>query len=398
MTVFDLDSFIGSQAFYSYYLYYSLDGNNWYKSNDVFQNENYYYNSTLFYNIFFLNNMWFATGIISSIFYLNNEPDIKKSKFTNMLYSYNGINWFPTINPFISLSGNISLSVFDIPVNIISNNNVFVTTWVSFELNSRFRKQISISYDGIQWIYPTVCPLSYATSSNCYGNGVFLVSGKFENNKYLVYSTSYDADIWSSFDIDPWENIILPEKPIFVSFQKNLFISYLKNTNIIQYWDGSPNSSWSSVVISSLTTIDDILYNNGVWVVIGYGGIARATSVDGPWTSVASFKSYGNGIWVVICSRINSIVYSTDNALTWNALPNNPFDEINNISFDGSVWIATGQDINKKGIVARSVDFFNWNIVSNNPNSTFPQDAVYNAIQSSRPGSVGTLKAHLGSG
>ena len=379
-------------------LYYSYDGIQWQKGSQPFDNKNL----SIIVNVVFCNKMWFATGLFSFV----NKEDITKSNIFNLLYSYDGIHWNynPTYFPFYK---NPEISIY-LTTYVISNNHVFVclqgTLYTQKETKTNI---INVSLDGISWKNPTVCPLGYYSSESApaYGKETFVVSGQFENNKTILYSTSYDADYWQSFEMDPWSGNPRSNQYVSVLFQNNLFVSFLfRVTNEIDvyYWDGSFMSpSWTHAgTVSCLSNITSMAYQNGVWVAVGDGGIARATELDGPWTLVKSIHAnglsistfYGNDRWVALVKgeNTNYLLSSTDNAQTWSQVADSPFlGSCLSLSFDGTAWVGTGKDINQKGIMARSVNFLQWSIVSNPP--VFKPEYYYTNIKSSRPGSVGTI-------
>jgi hypothetical protein len=282
----------------------------------------------------------------------------------NFATSTNGTTWTGRMSTMFSSS-----TLFNVTGNSVRYGNGL---WVAGGYGAH---TIATSTDGITWTGRGRTIFSTQSFGVAYGQ-VFITKPTYvavgEGTNTLVTSTN--GTNWRRTYVQPFNT---PLAGYSIAWNGVMWIAGSGSPN----GNGSFASSedgiiWTTATSSSMTTsINGIAYGKdgsgaGLWVAVGSGGNAIATSSNGTtWTgrsismlspghSVAYGKdTSGNGLWVAVGSGGNTIATSTD-GLTWTGRGYNVFTTSGyDVAYANNLWVAVGQGGNR---IATSTDGTNW--------------------------------------
>lgn len=146
------------------------------------------------------------------------------------------------------------------------------------------------------------------------------------------------------------------------------------------------NGDFTQQLILSFETINNIVWNGIIWVAVGVAGRGTftgsgllATSPDGIiWTqqTTSSFATgpiksaaYDGNRWIIAGSTVNyGAMMTSPDGINWTNIPINLFTSINNIVWNGTIWLAVGNNSNislTAVVVATSPDGNTWTLNTN---------------------------------
>ena len=305
----------------------------------------------------------------------NKNSTLRYTSYENMIvgtsngsyvlsYSYDGINWYPSLN------GN-DLLISATCVNY--NGNM----WVASGSTNEFGNRVLYSYDGKMWylgnIDSTVQINEIASNEN-----IWIAAC---NSAHLMYST--DGFNWNGINIsflNPNSNLIC------VSWNGNMFVAGGADAAIIYSYDGV-NWLGSNIVSPPDTSIQiiSILWVGTIWVaslnyyfginiyplIYSYDGINWTftnylTSINGQNANIAYVSALGwNGEICLVSGYNNTInnyylAYSHD-GISW--VKNKQEDQsytFSKIIWNGNIWVGL-----KNNTILHSDDGIIWRNISN---------------------------------
>jgi len=290
-------------------------------------------------------------------------PPIETEKFcvaggggTNSLaYSYDGLIWNGATNPILEVKG------------VAWNGNL----WVAVGANSEYTISIITSPDGITWTPANnnVFNGQYATALGIAWNGSLWVAIGSNSDFTVTIATSPDGFTWTArsnpFN-SPDARGIAWNGSLWVAVGRNIG----RSVTIITSPDGI---TWTAATGNpfSLGTGNGIAWNGYLWVAVGYnegqtlGSIATSTdgitwtySSNNPFTGGQGRGIAWNGIWVAVGYGSATIATSPD-GMTWTARTN-PFNSVQGIAWNGSLWVAVGYNVDPSVTIATSPDGITW--------------------------------------
>ena len=196
----------------------------------------------------------------------------------------------------------------EIPTGIIWANNLFILLNYSYH--------IFTSTDGLVWTKkPSLASDMQYPSSITYGNGMFVIVGKENDNKVYVTSSS-NGKTWTK----PVK--ITDEYQVYgreITFGNGIFVITTGNGTISRSTNGI---NWTTPKKVGDTQWNSIAYGNGKFVAVGFNGNVT-TSTDGiNWSNIKQIGNtnwnkitYGNGKFL-ICGN-NGYVASSSDGSTW---------------------------------------------------------------------------------
>jgi len=180
------------------------------------------------------------------------------------------------------------------------------------------------STDGVAWT-ARVTPSTSTLNTAAYGNGVYVIPA---GNK-AVYST--DLVTWTLSTSTTGGNYIVFGNGVFVTSSG---------------FSSSDGNTWVSGGLSGL--FYDIIYANGLFVIVGQTGVTY-TSPDGvTWTARSTGSDrlnkviYDNGLFVVVGD--NGACYTSPDGITWTARTTltNSYVSLQSVVWNGSAYVAVG--------------------------------------------------------
>ncbi|MGO4347576.1 hypothetical protein AB4Z45_18980, partial [Paenibacillus sp. MCAF9] len=202
------------------------------------------------------------------------------------------------------------------------------------------------SSDAITW---TSTPLAWQAFAGAYGNGVYVLY----SNANTAF-TSTDGVSWTERTTN-YGNTMQA-----ITFGNGKFVAAGNSGSIMYSLDGI---EWTTVT----PNITDTVYNNGLYVAVGYNNSATIggtifTSTDRVnWTSritptANGFSSiaYGNGTYVAVGS--GGTIYVSSNATNWNLAASNTTSNLQGVQFVNNRFIALGNS----GTILKSSDGTAW--------------------------------------
>lgn len=320
----------------------STDGSNWTPTPDT---NTMVYNNGLTYNSG--TNRYVMTGYINE----STKSFIETSSNTS--------NWTPANK--LLLNGtellNIATNGSNIYVGAISVGLTYVYT----------------STDSSNWNAYLVT--DYVTSYNkiMYLNDRFYAVGLNGSSENMLASST-DGSNWTA--TGPAASMA---RVLGIAYGNGLYVLTGKDTvNTPVSFTSTDGSTWDSNASYFGNFIDDLQFGNNLWVGCYQGSVY--TSTDGSnWgtTSASGFNSaYGNGVWVTT-TQTNTYSYSTDNGATWNAGYYLTDSSMYVVHFDGSNFIAGGQDFTDGSQTFQtSSDGINWSATNNDHNFSIVKSIV----------------------
>jgi hypothetical protein len=218
------------------------------------------------------------------------------------------------------------------------------------------------STDGITW-----SSLNIGAGSSDNAMSIVYASSKFvvgvrdaSGNSRSYYSTTGAAGTWSSASIEASAQSL--NKIVYLN---NKFFAFTALTNIYTSSDGV---SWSALVNSRLTTPNQVFhgfYDGTKYYLFGncseFGYTAVFTSTDGTTFSLQSQKStlvtqysaYLNGRYFILGNE--GLISSSDGA-NWSF----PAGSYNALAFNGTRYVAVGQNTGSEASIFTSTDYNSW--------------------------------------
>ena len=260
------------------------------------------------------------------------------------------------------------------------NGQVFILT-VRNEIPAGISNYL-YSYDGLNWSVGT--DISYSpvlTTKNPYNikwTGTnYAMIGNIATSSGNTLLTSYNginySPIPSNLNIPLYDIEANLEFPHTITFPRNMTLALggiSSDSTKIAYsvdegitWTPAANSPFS-------TTANNAVWNGKMWVAVGSGGNTIATSSDGnTWVGRGSyiFTSTGSAIawsrdqalWVAGGSGTNSLAYSSD-SVYWYGIGNSILSAVNDVQWNGNIWVAAGNPISGNKSLAYSYDGKSW--------------------------------------
>ena len=341
-------------------MWYSYDGMNWDKTNSR--------DISIVYDIAWNGNMWIAVGDGNSIVYsysglpgtwqpATNAFSIGRgiawngymwiavgqagSLGTQICYSYDGINWFGSTNPFSSIG-------YDIKWNGIM--------WVS----TGDGNPIVYSYDGFTWSNCTISgTLSIGIYNSLCWNGTRWVAIDNQNSFTLVYSNNginwiLQANSNPKFGYGIAYN---RKRQDTLTFPKNRVVAV--GRNFILYSDDG--NIWTAANNTPFRAGLGLDWNGEMWVAMGEINTSTSTSTStaysyngADWINATNIFGVGRGVkwngymWVAVGS-INEtfntpIAYSYDGICWKRSYKPSNSTEGYAVDWNGTIWVA-GVDI-----------------------------------------------------
>ena len=115
----------------------------------------------------------------------------------------------------------------------------------------------------------------------------------------------------------------------------HLFPYQLKKCTILTSTDGI---SWTSRTSSTTSDLNDVIYGNGLYIVVGESGTILTSSDGSSWTERTSGVtvnlngiSYGNGVYVVVGSS-GTIITSSDGT-SWTERSSGTTNQLNAVTY-----------------------------------------------------------------
>jgi hypothetical protein len=259
-------------------------------------------------------------------------PD--ESANVSLLYSYDAVNWIPVVN-----SRNILSTIRGIEYG----NNMFVVVGTT----TTNAQTIAYSYDGIIWtnanINDVFSNISTINSIN-YKNSIWIASGVSSSTSNKLMATSTNGISWTGITIAS----LLNKEIADIDYNGSIWVAVglsdpSANSNIIYSpdftnWYGVPNPSTSNFGTKGTS----IKWGNGKFIAVGHGTKNRnviKTSTDGVnWTNITTIPETPTNLASNTVSSVNydpyssiwfitnveplnpnrSLIYTTDNGVTWN--------------------------------------------------------------------------------
>jgi Hint domain len=253
--------------------------------------------------------------------------------------------------------------------------------WVAVGNNADNSVCIASSTDGITWSNASNNPFDGGYGNGiAYGGGLWVAVGNNAGNTVCI-ATSTNGTDWTPVSSDPFSGggaigvaygLDSSGNPLWMA------VGYTAD-NSVCIAKSSNGTDWTAVTSDpfhgGIGQTNGVSSNGAVWVVSGLDDnrtICAATSNDGgvSWTGIelsklqnmGSSAKWNGSMWMLVSS--NSIVTSPD-AETWttvtdtNSLPVNPFGvggAIQSVTWDGSVWVASGYESSYTNSIATSSD------------------------------------------
>jgi hypothetical protein len=281
---------------------------------------------------------------------------------TNPFISYdNGLTWNANINT-------AEITQYDSYIAIISGE------WVSGSVGTGvFNDNYALfSYQNGS-TYVSFNRVEVSGRSIYYGNGLWVIVGlpqELPLDQYFII-TSNDGKIWTPVTSSPFD-----VGGYGVAYNGSLWVSVGGIVNSIAY--SSDGMNWTGNGNSIFSTGKGIIWTGTLWYAVGTGPNTIAYSADGiTWTGLGSILftiaysiCYGNGKWIAVGEGDNTIAYSND-GITWTGLGMIFRNRGNDVKWNGSIFIATGNDyasglgFDQVHSVFTSNDGVNWSGVEN---------------------------------
>jgi hypothetical protein len=279
-----------------------------------------------------------------------------------IITSPDGIEWTATTSPFDGGGAN----------GIAWNGSL----WVAVGYNTDNTVTIATSSDGITWS-DNGNPFEGAGAYGVAWNGSLWVA---VGNGTSSIVTSYDGTTWTPSNTNPFEG----GQGYAVAWNGLLWVAVGNNgDNTVSIVTSPDGIEWTSRTNPLDYVVLGIAWNGSVWVAVGQNldqSVTIATSPDGiVWTAATDIFDTGYAVasrrplyppptpptppvteafCVAGGNGPNTIAYSYD-GLTWNGATN-PFSEVYGVAWNGSLWIAGGQNSDASVTIATSPDGITW--------------------------------------
>jgi hypothetical protein len=280
------------------------------------------------------------------------------SGLNSIIYSSNGLSWFPVSGTQFSISG--SRVAWDGSMWYAVGSGTSPILWSS---NGTNWSSTGITY-----------PAGFTGGTDIATNGKTWVAVGRSTTNPIIQSTS--SLTWDAVSVDG-----LTRANAVASNGTSWVIGCTGSSHPIFY---SPDgTNWSPLTSTNIFTVcNGVAANNSLWVAVGYGTNKLAYSPDGlVWTGVSSvFTSSGNGVawngnvWIAVGQGTTKHMYSSKNGISWTPITTG-FGTSSigrSIAWNGNVWIAAGTwydsgNISIVSSIITSPDGSNWTIISGTP-------------------------------
>jgi photosystem II stability/assembly factor-like uncharacterized protein len=176
-------------------------------------------------------------------------------KSTNMLVSFDGVNWQPQL-----LHSNAAYLK-----SVVRGNGLWVAAGTA--------GQIFASRDGTNWA-PQTSGFNYDLNDLAFGNGKFVVVGDQRPNPNATIYTSTDGTNWS------WRSQNFGKNARAITYAQGLFVIAL-NDGQIHYTSDPDTGVWSKAE-TSITgdgmNLRGITFTNGFWAAVGNDGLVLTST------------------------------------------------------------------------------------------------------------------------
>jgi len=337
---------------------YSSNGINWYPSNSISSITSF--NTDTFMYSSTTGNIAYGNGI-----WVAGCAGFLNTKTTSMVYSTNGSDWNPVLDT--TLVNNSSTLSF---VNIVFNNNLWVAItntnifWSSSGSNNWNYANVSSSN-----IYFTNNVAGYKNSAIYYNDGLWTISGN--NFNFNEFSEYYNTII--SPDGSNW--VVNTKSNTPGSNSANLFtVAYADNTSpaqiTIQNKQNLKTVKWVGINLSNRATNPKLKYSTD-----GFNWITNNQILFSPSRGNGGV-AFGNNMWVAgsfASTSINALIWSSD-GINWNPSVTSsvtPYSvdyeeyKVNSVEYGNSIWVAGSINFYLTGsndCLHWSLDGSNWNL------------------------------------
>ena len=221
----------------------------------------------------------------------------------------NGVTWSSVASPLVGYWNSVAYG-----------NGTFITVGYG---DSGYIATGNTAYSndgGYSWTRSAFSPAQVRWTSVAYGNGVFVTVGRaLSSNSDIISITSDYGVTWSTpyvvtvgvpYQLNRWTSI---------AYGNGVFVMVGDGGVTSQAYSIDYGQSWTTVVTPLSGSWSSVAYGNGVFVMVGGGGTARSNTYGQSWTSTSSYGAYGvsfgNGVFVAVGG--SSQIYSIDNGQTW---------------------------------------------------------------------------------
>ena len=206
--------------------------------------------------------------------------------------------------------------------------SLFVSVTVGYTMHS---------LDGSVWAAATNGIPDFAWDSVTYGNGTFVAASSPYN--YIKYS--FDGDNWSYSSVQP--SISFSSNPFTVTFGNGIFVAV--------GYSGVAYSSDGDVWVSASISVEDewyaVTYGNGTFVSVGHSGIAMRSTNGDVWTRSSVTQSggwnsvtYGGGTFVAV-GNSGVAMHSTDGDV-WVPASVSQSSDWRGVTYGNGTFVAVG--------------------------------------------------------
>ncbi len=224
----------------------------------------------------------------------------------------------------------------------------------------------SWSTDAANWTSSMFTPPPYTLGHVTFGNNLFVALG----GSYFLKST--DGKTWTSQNF-VWNNQTGSgsqgaQSLADITYGNGKYVAvdnrFLTN-DVIMVFTSTNGSSWSQHTASNTYAQPTaITYGNGMYVIVGYGGLVLTSTDGATWMSRNPGASaglmgvaYGNNIFVAVSNQGGKI-YTSPDGITWTASTAGP-NGFTAVAFGNGLFVAVGNAITT-GQIYTSTDGKTW--------------------------------------
>ena len=218
--------------------------------------------------------------------------------------------------------------------------------------------------DGASWSYGTSI-FNSAGRKAAYGNGKWVAVGGINN----TIAHSNDGITWTGLGASIFTN-----RGYDIVFSDGKFVAVGNGTNTIAH--STDGINWTGLGASIFTSRGTtVYYANGLWLAGGFGTNTMAYSSDGVnWVGLGSSIftgqcrafGYGGGLWLAGGYGRNAIASSSDGVnWTGQGTSTTVLNSCSGLAYNGTRWVAVGQDVSSNTPIVYSSDGVNWTGVVN---------------------------------
>ena len=227
----------------------------------------------------------------------------------------------------------------------VGNSNVFVASC---------NGGVCYSYDSENWVVnslniPVINSVWYSPYNKLW---ILCGSGSF-------YATDISKNAWEIINVENYIDITSDNNGTWAMCGGDKISLCINN-------DPRINSNWSQSIVP-LQDLQCVRYGNGIFLAGGKGAInifkISSTGVRGVSDLMDCLDlAFGNNVWIAVGSgKDNSILYSTDNGETWAGSDNTIFTSVRKVVYGNNLFVVIGTGVNT---IAYSQNGVNWEIAS----------------------------------